>query len=131
MVLVAEARRRLTMVALSRIEDLAHGDRFPEEVVDRIRVGYESQLARIERRLSAIGSGGIGGGDPAGDPDGPDARGTADTNLALQAELELRSLVIATERAELDQLVARRKVTDRVAGGVRAALDVDETTMRP
>jgi len=49
----------------------------------------------------------------------------------LQAELEARRLVIAAERAELDQLVARRKVTERVAGRVRTALDVDETTMRP
>ena len=39
--------------------------------------------------------------------------------------------MIAAERTELDQMLARRKVTDRVAEGVRAALDVDETTMRP
>jgi hypothetical protein len=39
--------------------------------------------------------------------------------------------VIATERTELDHLLARRKVSDRVADGVRAALDIDETTMRP
>ena len=39
--------------------------------------------------------------------------------------------MIATERTELDQLLARRKVSERVAEGVRAALDVDETTMRP
>ena len=39
--------------------------------------------------------------------------------------------MIATERTELDQLLARRKVSERVADGVRAALDIDETTMRP
>ena len=128
MVLVAEARRRLTMVALSRIEDLDHSDQFPEEAVDRIRLGYEAQLARIDRRLAAINSG-DGGDDDPGDPRGGSA-GT-DANVALRAEVELRRLVIAAERAELDQLVARRKVTERVAGGVRAALDVDETTMRP
>jgi hypothetical protein len=49
----------------------------------------------------------------------------------FEAELELRKLVISAERAELDHMVARRKVTDRVATGVRTALDVDETTMRP
>jgi len=129
MVLVAEARRRLTMVALSRIEDLSHTDQFPDEVLDRIRLGYESQLARIERRLAAISSGTHGDGDPVdGDPDGS---GATDSRGALEAEMELRQLVIATERAELDLLLARRKVTERVAGGVRAALDVDETTMRP
>jgi NhaP-type Na+/H+ or K+/H+ antiporter len=71
MVLVAEARRRLTIIALSRIEDLTHTDRFPDEVVDRIRTGYESQLARIDRRLEAVRSGG------RGDEGGPvaDARG--------------------------------------------------------
>jgi hypothetical protein len=49
----------------------------------------------------------------------------------LQAERELRKLVIATERAELELLLARRKISEQVAGGVRAALDIDETTMRP
>jgi len=123
MALVAETRKRLTMVALARIDDLTGGEQFPEEVVDRIRVGYEAQLARIERRLAAIGS-----GEEVEDPAGS---GGSDTNAVLQAELEARRLVIAAERAELDQLVARRKVTERVAGGVRTALDVDETTMRP
>ncbi len=53
-VLVAEARRRLTVMALSHLDDLTRGDQFPDEVVDRIRIGYESQLARIDRRLEAI-----------------------------------------------------------------------------
>ena len=48
-----------------------------------------------------------------------------------QAEHELRRLVIDAERTELDRLLARRKISERVADGVRAALDVDETTMRP
>ncbi len=124
MVLVAEARRRLTVIALSRIDDLTRTDQFPDEVVDRIRVGYESQLARIDRRLAALS---------AGDDDADDTRDGTGTGSGgyLEAERELRRLVIAAERAELEQLVARRKVTDRVAGGVRAALDVDETTMRP
>ncbi len=41
-------------------------DQFPDEVVDRIRIGYESQLARIDRRLERRG------GRAAGDgPEGP------------------------------------------------------------
>ncbi len=39
--------------------------------------------------------------------------------------------MIATERNELEQWLVRHKVSERVADGVRAALDVDETTMRP
>jgi len=124
MVLVAEARRRLTIIALSRIEDLTHTDRFPDEVVERIRTGYESQLARIDRRLEAVRSGGV---EERGDEGGP----IADARGHLEAERELRKLVIAMERTELDHLLARRTVSDRVADGVRAALDIDETTMRP
>ncbi len=129
-VLVAEARRRLTVVALAQLDDLARSDRFPDEVVDRIRIGYESQLARIERRLAAMSVGedeGAGVGDGAG----PGVRSVTDPVRGLQAEHELRKLVIDTERSELDQLLTRRKISERVADGVRAALDVDETTMRP
>jgi CPA1 family monovalent cation:H+ antiporter len=124
-VLVVEARRRLTVVALAHIEELGHTDRFPDPVLDRIRIGYESQLARIDRRLEAIDAVGVvEDGSPAEgmDPDGP---------THLEVEQELRKLVISTERTELDHLVARRKVSERVADGVRAALDVDEITMRP
>ena len=130
-VLVAEARRRLTVLALNRLEDLTDAEPFPDEVVDRIRIGYESQLARLDRRLEALGSGSDGDdgvdGDGAASGEGPfpGRRGH------LQAERELRKLVIATERAELDLLLARRKVSEQVADGVRAALDIDETTMRP
>jgi monovalent cation/hydrogen antiporter len=126
--LVAEARRRLTVVALTSLDDLVHEERFPDEVVDRIRIGYESQLARIDRRLEALASA-EGDGD-GGDPGGGD-RFAAGNGSHLHAERELRKLVIATERTELDQLLSRRKVSERVAEGVRAALDVDETTMRP
>jgi CPA1 family monovalent cation:H+ antiporter len=132
-VLVAETRRRLTVMALNRLEDVTHTEQFPDEVVDRIRIGYESQLARLDRRLEALGSdngngnGGGGGGWGGDDGEGP----AADARGHLQAERELRKLVIATERAELDLLLSRRKVSEQVAGGVRAALDIDETTMRP
>lgn len=125
-VLIAEARRRLTVLALTRLDDLNADGRFPEEVTDRVRTGYESQLARIDRRLEAMTSGwtqeeGTGGG--AGPTGGTDDR--------YRAELELRQLVIGVERKGLEQLLARRKITARVADGVRAALDIDETTMRP
>ncbi len=124
-VLVAEARRRLTLLALSRIDDLSVGGQFSEEVTARIRNGYQSQLARIDRRLEAMTSGRPDGYDP-GEGSGP-----ADGDGRLTAELELRRLVIEVERDELEHLVARRKITTRVADGVRAALDIDETTMRP
>ncbi len=126
MVLVAEARRRLTVLALSRIDDLSGGSRYPEEVTNRIRSGYQSQLARIERRLEAMSSGRAEGHD-AGEGQG----GAVGADGRLAAELELRRLVIAVERDELDQWLARRKITTRVADEVRAALDIDETTMRP
>ena len=56
LLLTAEARRRLTVVALGHIDDVSQSDQFPEEVVDRLRTGYESQLARIDRRLEVIGA---------------------------------------------------------------------------
>jgi CPA1 family monovalent cation:H+ antiporter len=125
-VLVAEARRRLTVVALSQIDDLGQTGRFPHEVVDRMRVGYQSQLARIDRRLEAIGS-----GDAAGESPEDPGDSSAVASGHLQAEVDLRMLVIGTERAELDHLLARRRISERVADEVRAALDLDETTMRP
>ncbi len=123
-VLVAEARHRLTVIALSKIEAMSGTDQFPSEVVDRIRSGYQAQLARIDRTLEAINAG-------MGDEDGSDPDDPAVGTDNLRSELELRKLVIATERDELDRLVSRRKVSERVAEGVRAALDIDETTMRP
>jgi CPA1 family monovalent cation:H+ antiporter len=123
-VLVAETRRRLTVVALSEIDDLTRDDGFPDPVVDRIRSGYETQLARIDRRLEVIGS-----GEEEGDGDLDGSAG--DRNGHVGAGRELRMRVIAAERAELDRLLARRRVTKQVADGVRAALDRDETTMRP
>jgi CPA1 family monovalent cation:H+ antiporter len=124
-VLVIEARRRLTVVALADLDGLGTAGRFPPEVVDRIRMGYESQLARIDRRLEVVGAADDGDDGPGGGDAGTDAAGL------LRAEHELRLLVIAAERAELERLLARRKMSERVAEGVRAALDVDETTMRP
>jgi monovalent cation/hydrogen antiporter len=126
MVLLTEARRRLTVLALSRIDDLSRTGQFPDEVVGRIRVGYQSQLARIERRLEAIQAGEVEEGSSADGADPP-----VDRYGHIRAEQELRKLVITTERTELDHLVARRKVSERVAEEVRAVLDVDETTMRP
>ena len=123
---LVEARHRLTVVALSQIDELGRSDRFPDEVVERIRDGYQSQLARIDRRLEAINAGAVDGVDPVQGPGG-----RSDGHDGLLAEQELRKLVIATERVELGRLVARRKVSERVAEQVRAALDVDETTLRP
>jgi Na+/H+ antiporter len=123
-VLVAEARRRLTVMALSHIDDLTRGDRYPHEVVDRLRIGYESQLARIDRRLAMMGSG-------TAAPEGGEGGDGPATGEHQRAERELRRQIIEAERTELDHLLARRKITKLVADEVRAALDVDETTMRP
>jgi monovalent cation/hydrogen antiporter len=123
-VLVAEARRRLTVMALSHLDDLTRSDRYPHEVVDRLRIGYESQLARIDRRLAMMGSG-TAAAEDAERGGGP---GTAEHQ---RAEHELRRQIIEAERTELDHLLARRKITKLVADEVRAALDVDETTMSP
>ena len=124
---MAEARRRLTVIALSRIEDLAR----PSGSPTRWWTGSASGTSP-SWPASTAGSRRSTAGTVDGDRGrGRDTTPSADRYGDLQAERELRKLVIATERTELDQLLARRKVSERVADGVRAALDVDETTMRP
>ncbi len=139
--LAAEAHRRLTMIALAEIDDADRGRRFPDEAIARVRLGYESQLARIENRLDALGPepGGVSDGDARTDGHGPtgDLAGglggglgaRADPAAVLVAERELRQRVIGVERAELDDLVRRRKVPSRVAEDVRATLDMEETAL--
>ena len=149
--LLTQARRRLTVIALAEIDDADRAQQFPDEVIDRIRGGYESQLARIERRLEAIGSDPATDGSSATPRDdrAPGATGATgvtsdgraldgeeddehiDPAALLMAERELRQRVIRAERTELDELVRRRKVSSRVAEGVRATLDVEETTLLP
>jgi len=121
LVVAAETRRRLIVVALGRFDDLADEDGTPAQVAERLRTGYEALLGQVDRRLESLGDGGDGDGDGAdgGNP------------AAFDAELALRRRVIAVERDELDRLLARRKINRRVADEVRAALDVDETTLRP
>jgi CPA1 family monovalent cation:H+ antiporter len=131
-VLLAEARRRLTVVALQRIDELDDGDRFPEDVVARIRAGYEAQLARIERRLESFGGAdGDGDGDGSGTGSGEDGGSGSDPLSDQAAERHARRLVLEAERTELAHLLARHRITEHVAGAARAVLDVDETTMRP
>ena len=122
LVLAAETRRRLIVVALSRMDDLAVEEGTPEDVTERLRTGYEALLGNVDRRLEVLGTDGDGTGTDV--PPG-------DTRATLDAEIELRRRVIGVERDELDRLLARRKVSRPVADEVRAALDVDETTMRP
>jgi len=122
-VLAAEARRRLAVLALTRIDDLAAARGTPADVTDRVRTGYEALLAQVDRRLELLSDDGL-----AADDAGPPAEGET---RSFEAEVELRHLVIELERDELDRMVARRKVSQPVADDVRAALDVDETTMRP
>ena len=124
---MVEARRRLTVIALSRLDDLARGGGFPPEVVERLRMGYESQLGRIDRRLEMMSSGHGDGDDPESGP-GPSPTCTV---TACRPSTSSARQVIAAERTELEHLLARRKVTRQVADGVRAALDLDEITLRP
>ncbi len=119
-VLAAEARRRLAVIALARIDDLAATRGTPDAVTERVRTGYEALIAQVDRRLDLLSDDGTGPGAPA-------EGGTP----AVEAELELRRLVIELERDELDRMVVRRRVSQPVAADVRAALDIDETTMRP
>lgn len=127
LVLTAEARRRLIVLALSRMDDLAAEDGTPAEVTARLRTGYEALLDQVDRRLDVLsGTGADGPDDGATTPTAED-----DARDALAAEAALRGRVIAVERDELDRMVSRRKISREVADEVRAALDVDETTMRP
>lgn len=159
-VTLLRTRRRLTQVALKRIEDLGEMGRFPPEVVERLYVGYELQLTRIDRGLASLegsndgaaaGEGsttadgeGPTGGSAAGVtavgadgtiPDGevgePVYEAQVDPAVQLRAERDLRRIVIDAERVELDQLLGRRKISQRVAANVRSLLDVDEISMRP
>ena len=93
-VLVAEARRRLTVIALTRLSGLTRADQFPDEVVDRIRVGYEAQLGRLDRRLEALGSRSGDGEGEAGSANTSPGRSSGH----FEAERELRKLVIDMER---------------------------------
>jgi len=131
LVLTAEARRRLIVLALSRMDDLAAEDGTPAEVTARLRTGYEALLDQVDRRLDVLS--GTGADRPDDGPDDGATTPTAedDARDALAAEAALRGRVIAVERDELDRMVSRRKISREVADEVRAALDVDETTMRP
>jgi len=123
-VLTAEARRRLIVLALNRLDELATDEGAPAPVTRRLRTGYEALLDQVDRRLDLLSA----GDDTTGDsPDG----GGGESGAEYDAEVALRRRVIAVERDELDRLVARRKVSRHVADEVRAALDIDETTMRP
>jgi len=123
LVRTAEARRRLIVLVLTRMDELAAEDGTPEEVTRRLRTGYEALLDQVDRRLDVLSAG------DDGPP--PDGRMDEESQAEFEAEVDLRRKVIAVERDELDRLVARRKVSRPVAEEVRAALDIDETTMRP
>lgn len=123
LVLTAEARRRLIVLALTRLDGLAAEGGTPDQVTTRLRRGYEALLDQVDRRLDLLHAGET---DDAPTPDGG-----GESRAEFEAEVDLRRRVIAVERDELERLVVRRKVSRQVAEEVRAALDVDETTMRP
>jgi len=118
----AQARRRLAVLALSTLDDLALEGVTPADVTARVRSGYEALVAQTDRRIELLADG--GGAEPkhGGDESGPGA---------FEAEQALRRRVIDAERDELDRMLARRSISPPVADKVRAALDIDETTMRP
>jgi CPA1 family monovalent cation:H+ antiporter len=122
-VLAADARRRLVVLALARIDELAAVTGTPEGVTERVRTGYEALLAQVDRRIELLADADVTG-------DGA-AAGEEEQTRAIESEVALRRLVIELERDELDRMVAHRRVSRPVAAEVRAALDVDETTMRP
>ena len=126
LVLAAEARRRLIVLVLTSMDDLAAEEGTPDAVTARLRTGYEALLDQVDRRLELLGTEHADGPDIDGAPESDDGPGAA-----FGAEAALRRRVISAERDELDRLLARRKVSRQVADEVRAALDIDETTMRP
>lgn len=123
----AEARRRLTASALGRIDELGAEAAAPDEVVERVRQAYEAQLDHLDRQLGAVPADTADTGADSSESSGDPAAALA----ALAAERELRRRVLDAERKELTRLVERKRVSPHVADEVRAALDVDETTMRP
>ncbi len=84
---------------------------------------------RDDRAPGATGATGVTSDGRALDGEEDDEH--IDPAALLMAERELRQRVIRAERTELDELVRRRKVSSRVAEGVRATLDVEETTLLP
>ncbi len=68
LVLMAEARRRLIVLALARMDELAAEDGTPDAVTQRLRSGYEALLDQVDRRLDTLGADGGDGDDrrPAG-----------------------------------------------------------------
>lgn len=120
---VGWAGTRLIVLALNRIDGLAAEEGTPDRVATRLRTEYEALLDQVDRRLDLLSA----GDDATASAAHPDEESRAE----FEAEVELCRRVIAVERDELDRLVARRKVSRQVAEEVRAALDIDETTMRP
>jgi CPA1 family monovalent cation:H+ antiporter len=123
LVLTAEARRRLIVVALTRMDELAAEGGTPDQVTRRLRTGNESLLDQVDRRLDVLSA--------EDDDSSPDGHLGEESQAEFEAEVDLRRRVIAVGRDELDPSVARRKVSRPVAEEVRAALDIDETTKRP
>ena len=128
---VLRARRRITASALAHLDTVAEEDRYGEELVERLQSAYRQQLERIEHRLEVA--------EARSEEPGPDVTAAAGNHVAgsgdfaaLEAtERSLRSKVIEVERAELNELVAKRRVSLRAAEDVRTMLDLDETSLRP
>jgi len=73
LVLTAEARRRLIVLALARIDDLAGSGDTPPEVTERLRSGYEALLGHVDRRLEVLSDSGGDHGSAGGSAGGPES----------------------------------------------------------
>ena len=117
-----QARRRLAVLALATPDELTREGVTPADVTARASSGYEAPVAQTDRRIELLVDGETVEPEHGGGETGPGA---------FEAEQALRCRAIDAERDELDRMLARRSVSRPVADEVPAALDVDETTMRP
>jgi CPA1 family monovalent cation:H+ antiporter len=105
----AEARLRITHVALERLEDLAAGGA-PEHLVARLRERYESRVDRLETRL------------------GENPETEHDTDVAVIGRL-LAELIDA-EREDLRRMRRERAYTAETLREIERELDLDESRLR-
>jgi CPA1 family monovalent cation:H+ antiporter len=105
----AEARLRITHVALERLEDLAAGGA-PEHLVARLRERYESRVDRLETRL------------------GENPETEHDTDVAVIGRL-LAELIEA-EREDLRRMRRERAYTAETLREIERELDLDESRLR-
>jgi CPA1 family monovalent cation:H+ antiporter len=105
----AEARLRITLAALERLDDLA-ADGAPDHLVARLRERYESRAERLETRL------------------GENPESAHHTDVAVTARL-LAELIEA-EREDLRRMRRERAYTAETLREIERELDLDESRLR-